>query len=135
VRANADKADLANAVMKMLTYNIGSLIVLNATIQKTDRVVITGGFTAFQLLKQRLANAVDFWSGGKINASFIKHASYAGAVGAFLHTLNLHERHMPSPQPSPNAKRASSTNSSSSSSVPDATSFDSQEGDEAFTST
>lgn len=39
-----------------------------------------------QISCRRLAFAIDYWSGGKMEALFLEHEGYFGALGAFLYS-------------------------------------------------
>jgi pantothenate kinase len=42
-----------------------------------------------KLSQQRLAFAIDYWSKSKMEALFLEHEGYFGALGAFLLTQNI----------------------------------------------
>ena len=77
--------DLARALLLMVTNNIGQVAYLNAELHKTDRIYFVGNFLRQNRLSQRrLAFAIDYWSKGKMEALFLEHEGYFGALGAFL---------------------------------------------------
>eukprot|EP00049_Salpingoeca_infusionum_P005116 m.88484 g.88484 ORF g.88484 m.88484 type:complete len:166 (+) comp12862_c0_seq1:140-637(+) len=86
-RKKVSKADLARAVLDMITNNVGSLARLLAKQHSVTHVVFVGSFlNSNQLSIARLAYAMDFWSGGKLQALFLKHEGYFGTFGALAWT-------------------------------------------------
>lgn len=80
--------DLARALLLMVTNNIGQVAYLNAQLHNTKRIFFVGNFLRDNALSQRrLAYAINYWSRGKMEALFLEHEGYFGALGAFL--LNL----------------------------------------------
>lgn len=79
------KEDLARALLLMVTNNIGQVAYLNARLCKTSRIYFVGNFLRGNKLSQRrLAYAIDYWSKGEMEALFLEHEGYFGALGAFL---------------------------------------------------
>eukprot|EP00977_Amphora_coffeiformis_P016193 scaffold4940_cov163-Amphora_coffeaeformis.AAC.8 len=77
--------DLARALLLMVTNNIGQVAYLNAELHKTERIYFVGNFLRQNRLSQRrLAFAIDYWSKGEMEALFLEHEGYFGALGAFL---------------------------------------------------
>ena len=77
--------DLARALLLMVTNNIGQVAYLNAQLHKTTRIYFVGNFLRANMLSQRrLSFAIDYWSKGKMEALFLEHEGYFGALGAFL---------------------------------------------------
>ena len=77
--------DLARALLFMVTNNIGQVAHLNAQLHKTKRIYFVGNFLRSNTLsQQRLSYAINFWSHGKMEALFLEHEGYFGALGAFL---------------------------------------------------
>merc|ERR1719296_582954 len=69
----------------MVTNNIGQVAHLNAKLYKTQRIFFVGTFLQHNVIsQQRLAYSIDYWSQGKMEAQFLKHEGYFGALGAFL---------------------------------------------------
>lgn len=93
-----EQEDLARALLLMITNNIGQVAYLNAQLHKTKRIYFVGNFLRHNVIsQQRLAFAIDFWSGGKNEALFLEHEGYFGALGAFLLSQGI---------PHPTAKKA-----------------------------
>ena len=77
--------DLARALLLMVTNNIGQVAYLNAKLHKTPRIYFIGNFLRENKLSQRrLAYAINYWSKGEMEALFLEHEGYFGALGAFL---------------------------------------------------
>jgi len=77
--------DLARALLLMVTNNIGQVAHLNAKLYKTSRIYFIGTFLQHNVIsQQRLAYSIDYWSQGKMEAQFLEHEGYFGALGAFL---------------------------------------------------
>ncbi|EJK69650.1 hypothetical protein THAOC_09068, partial [Thalassiosira oceanica] len=49
--------------------------------------------------QQRLAYSIDFWSGGKMEALFLEHEGYFGALGAFLLNQGIEHQQAASHEP------------------------------------
>ena len=77
--------DLARALLLMVTNNIGQVSYLNAQLHKTSRIYFVGNFLRGNKLSQRrLSYAINYWSKGEMEALFLEHEGYFGALGAFL---------------------------------------------------
>jgi type II pantothenate kinase len=77
--------DLARALLLMVTNNIGQVAYLNAQLHKTPRIYFVGNFLRQNKISQkRLSYAINYWSKGKMEALFLEHEGYFGALGAFL---------------------------------------------------
>jgi type II pantothenate kinase len=83
---NASKADLARAVLVMITNNIGALANLWAhQVLHVPQIIFVGNFLATNTLSMRtLAHATNYWSKGTTPALFLEHEGYFGAIGALL---------------------------------------------------
>mmetsp|Transcript_48791 Transcript_48791/g.118065 ORF Transcript_48791/g.118065 Transcript_48791/m.118065 type:complete len:703 (+) Transcript_48791:811-2919(+) len=85
--------DLARALLLMVTNNIGLVAYLNAKTVKTSRIYFVGSFLSQNMISQRrLSFAIDFWSKGEMEALFLEHEGYFGALGAFLLSQNIEEQ-------------------------------------------
>lgn len=83
--AGLKQEDLARALLLMVTNNIGQVAYLNAQLHKTPRIFFVGNFLRHNIIsQQRLAYAIKYWSSGKMEALFLQHEGYFGALGAFL---------------------------------------------------
>ena len=77
--------DLARALLLMITNNIGQVAYLNAKIFQTPRIYFVGNFLRHNNISQRrLSYAINYWSKGEMEALFLEHEGYFGAMGAFL---------------------------------------------------
>jgi type II pantothenate kinase len=84
--------DLARALLLMVTNNIGQVAYLNAKLHNTPRIYFVGNFLRQNNISQRrLAYAIDFWSKGEMEALFLEHEGYFGALGAFLLSQGISE--------------------------------------------
>ena len=78
-------ADVAMAVCRMISYNIGHLAYLNAKRFGLSRVFFGGFFIrGHPYTMATISYAIRFWSGGEMEAHFLRHEGFLGAVGAFL---------------------------------------------------
>ena len=87
--------DIARALLLMITNNIGQVAYLNAQLHKTSRIYFIGNFLRSNSISQkRLSYAIDYWSKGDMEALFLEHEGYFGALGAFLLSQNIpHDLH------------------------------------------
>lgn len=77
--------DVALALLRMVSYNIGQIAYLNARVHGLERIYFAGHFIRdHPHTIADLSFAVDFWSGGATQALFLRHDGYLGAIGAFL---------------------------------------------------
>lgn len=90
--AGLKQEDLARALLMMITNNIGQVAYLNAKLAKTKRIYFIGNFLRQNKISQRrLSYAIDYWSKGEMEALFLEHEGYFGALGAFLLSQNVNE--------------------------------------------
>jgi type II pantothenate kinase len=88
--ADLKEEDLARALLLMVTNNIGQVAFLNAKLYGTKRIYFVGNFLRQNKLSQRrLSYAIDYWSKGEMEALFLEHEGYFGALGAFLITQGI----------------------------------------------
>lgn len=82
--------DLARALLLMITINIGQVAYLSAQLHKTNRIYFIGNFLRNNSISQRrLSFAIHYWSKGEMEALFLEHEGYFGALGAFLLSQNV----------------------------------------------
>jgi type II pantothenate kinase len=82
--------DLARALLLMVTNNIGQVAYLNAKLHNTPRIYFVGNFLRSNMISQRrLSYAIHYWSKGEMEALFLEHEGYFGALGAFLMSQNI----------------------------------------------
>jgi hypothetical protein len=104
-RDGVREEDLALALLMMITNNIGQVAYLNAQLFQCNKIFFVGSFLRHNPIScRRLAFAIDFWSAGNMEALFLVHEGYFGALGTFLHSafgddvdkvLRENERHHP----------------------------------------
>jgi type II pantothenate kinase len=83
--AGLKQEDLARALLLMITNNIGQVAYLNAKIFQTPRIYFVGNFLRHNhISERRLSYAINYWSKGEMEALFLEHEGYFGALGAFL---------------------------------------------------
>lgn len=84
-RESLREEDLAIALLMMITNNIGQVAYLNAQLHKCSKIYFVGNFLRHNSISsRRLAFAIDFWSKGSMEALFLEHEGYFGALGTFL---------------------------------------------------
>lgn len=93
-RNKISDADVARALVMMITQNVSQIAFLNArAIPDCERVIFTGNFLRHNTIACRtLAYGMQRWSqlGGKpIQPLFLKHEGALGALGAFLENYKI----------------------------------------------
>jgi bifunctional damage-control phosphatase, subfamily II, fusion protein len=91
-RARARPADIALALCRLVSYNIAHLAFLNAKLHGVSRVFFGGFFIrGHAYTMDVISYAINFWSRGEMEAAFLRHEGFLGAMGAFLkgHPLQL----------------------------------------------
>lgn len=84
-RDGIKEEDFAIALLMMITNNIGQIAYLNAKLHGCTKIFFVGSFLRHNSIScRRLAFAIDFWSKGEMEALFLKHEGYFGALGTFL---------------------------------------------------
>lgn len=84
-RDGMKEEDLAIALLMMITNNIGQVSYLNAQLHGCSKIFFVGSFLRHNNIScRRLAFAIDFWSKGAMEALFLVHEGYFGALGTFL---------------------------------------------------
>lgn len=78
-------ADVALALMRMISYNIGHLAYLNAIHFGIKNIFFGGYFIrANPYSMETISFAISFWSKDNMLAFFQRHEGFLGAIGAFL---------------------------------------------------
>ncbi|KJH51659.1 putative pantothenate kinase [Dictyocaulus viviparus] len=81
------EADIAKSLLLMISNNIGQMAMLYGTQFSMKRIYFGGFFIRKHPITMRtLSYAINYWSKGSMEALFMKHEGYLGAVGAFLDT-------------------------------------------------
>ncbi|GAB6026236.1 Pantothenate kinase 4 [Chamberlinius hualienensis] len=77
--------DIARSLLFTVSNDIGQISCLYAMMHQLDRIYFGGYFLrGHPLSMYTLSYAVQFWSQGKVQALFLRHEGYLGAIGAFL---------------------------------------------------
>lgn len=78
---SAKDEDIAIALLMMITNNIGQVSYLNAKLHGCSKIFFVGNFLRTNSIScKRLAFAIDFWSKGSMEALFLEHEGYFGAL-------------------------------------------------------
>ncbi|XP_042557851.1 4'-phosphopantetheine phosphatase [Dipodomys spectabilis] len=79
------KEDMAKSLLHMISNDIGQLACLYATLHGVDRVYFGGFFIRGHPATMRtITYSINFFSKGEVQALFLRHEGYLGAIGAFL---------------------------------------------------
>ncbi|TVU12146.1 hypothetical protein EJB05_45775 [Eragrostis curvula] len=77
--------DLASTLLSAFTYNIAQIAFLVASLMGLHRVVFSGSFICgHKISMENISSAIDAWSQRQIQAVFLRHEGYLGAICAFL---------------------------------------------------
>eukprot|EP00123_Amoebidium_parasiticum_P016109 comp23291_c3_seq1/m.38208 comp23291_c3_seq1/g.38208 ORF comp23291_c3_seq1/g.38208 comp23291_c3_seq1/m.38208 type:complete len:827 (-) comp23291_c3_seq1:535-3015(-) len=77
--------DVAKSLLHMISNNIGQIAYLQAQLHGLKRIYFGGYFIRnHQYTMHTISYAINFWSKGAMNALFLRHEGYLGAVGAFV---------------------------------------------------
>jgi len=77
--------DLALSLLRMISYNIAHIAVLNAMRLGLKRIFFGGFFIrGHPYTMDTISFAINFWSKGEMSALFLRHEGFLGALGAFL---------------------------------------------------
>ncbi|EEE65295.1 hypothetical protein OsJ_20527 [Oryza sativa Japonica Group] len=77
--------DLASTLLSAFTYNIAQISFLVASILHLRRVFFGGSYIrGHKSTMQNISYAIDFWSQSKMQAVFLQHEGYLGALGALM---------------------------------------------------
>lgn len=83
----ASEQDIAKSLLLMISNNIGQMAMLYGMRFSMKRIYFGGFFIRKHPITMRtLSYAINYWSKGNMEALFMKHEGYLGAVGAFLDT-------------------------------------------------
>ncbi|RIA98345.1 fumble-domain-containing protein, partial [Glomus cerebriforme] len=82
---NFKSEDISKSLLYMVSNNIGQIAYLNAQAHGLKRIYFGGCFIrGHPITMNTLSYAINYWSQGTMNALFLRHEGYLGAVGAFL---------------------------------------------------
>ncbi|PAV66778.1 hypothetical protein WR25_10503 [Diploscapter pachys] len=77
--------DIAKSLLLMISNSIGQMAMLYGNRYQMKRIYFGGFFIRRNPITMRtLTYAINFWSQGAMDALFMKHEGYLGAVGAFM---------------------------------------------------
>eukprot|EP00668_Euglena_longa_P005935 GGOE01007007.1.p1 GENE.GGOE01007007.1~~GGOE01007007.1.p1 ORF type:complete len:538 (-),score=148.14 GGOE01007007.1:1461-3074(-) len=77
--------DIVKSLFYMISNNIGQIAFLNAKLHQCNRIFFCGGFVQDNpYVWTRLTYAIQFWSKAEMQALFLTHDGYLGALGALL---------------------------------------------------
>ncbi|XP_065178051.1 4'-phosphopantetheine phosphatase-like isoform X1 [Sycon ciliatum] len=94
-RSNQDKAredrpkyrqeDITKSLLHFISNDIGQIAYLNARLHNLERIYFAGYFIrGHPLTMHTISFSINYWSKGDIQALFLRHEGYLGAIGAFL---------------------------------------------------
>ncbi|XP_028920993.1 4'-phosphopantetheine phosphatase [Ornithorhynchus anatinus] len=79
------KEDISKSLLHMISNDIGQLACLYAKLHHLDRVYFGGFFIRGHPVTMRtITFSINFFSKGEVQALFLRHEGYLGAIGAFL---------------------------------------------------
>jgi pantothenate kinase len=85
-RKELRQEDIASSLLYLLSNNIGQIAYLNAQAHGIYRIYFSGFFIRNHAITMNtISYAINYWSKGTMEALFLKHEGYLGAIGAFLH--------------------------------------------------
>lgn len=77
--------DLATTLLSAFTYNIAQVSFLVASLLGLKRVYFGGSYIRGHVsTMDNISYAIDYWSKGQMQAVFLRHEGFLGALGAFL---------------------------------------------------
>ncbi|KAJ1928581.1 hypothetical protein IWQ60_001914 [Tieghemiomyces parasiticus] len=83
--ANFNDSDISRSLLYMVSNNIGQIAYLNARIHGISRIYFGGSFIqGHPDTMHTLSYAIRFWSKATMEALFLRHEGYLGAMGAYL---------------------------------------------------
>ncbi|XP_022246842.1 pantothenate kinase 4-like isoform X1 [Limulus polyphemus] len=84
-RGHFEDGDIARSLLFMISNDIGQIACLYAMMHGLTRVYFGGYFLrGLPLSMHTISFAINYWSKGKVQALFLRHEGYLGAIGAFL---------------------------------------------------
>ena len=84
-RETHNEADIAKSLLLMISNGIGQIAYLNANKYNCSRVIFGGFFIrGKKTTMNTISYAINFWSKGTVQALFLRHEGYLGAVGAYM---------------------------------------------------
>lgn len=78
--------DISRSLLYLVSNNIGQIAYLNAQAHGISKIYFSGFYiSGHPITMNTLSYAVSYWSKGQMQANFLRHEGYLGALGAFLH--------------------------------------------------
>ncbi|XP_067145341.1 4'-phosphopantetheine phosphatase [Centruroides vittatus] len=82
---NFCESDIARSLLFMISNDLGQIACLYAMMHGLTRVYFGGYFLrGHPMSMHAISYAINYWSKGKVQALFLRHEGYLGAIGAFL---------------------------------------------------
>lgn len=77
--------DLATTLLSAFTYNIAQVSFLVASLLKLKQVYFGGSYIrGHASTMDNISHAINYWSKGQMQAVFLRHEGFLGALGAFM---------------------------------------------------
>ncbi|XXG63107.1 hypothetical protein AAC387_Pa05g1368 [Persea americana] len=77
--------DLSLSLLRMISYNISQISHSTARDYGIKRIVFGGFFICgHAYTMDMISDAIDYWSKGQVQAMFLRHEGFLGALGAFM---------------------------------------------------
>ncbi|XP_064615382.1 4'-phosphopantetheine phosphatase-like [Liolophura sinensis] len=82
---NSKEADCAKSLLLSISNDIGQISCLHAKLHNLKKIYFGGFFIrGHPMTMHTITYAINYWSKGDIQALFLRHEGYLGAIGAFL---------------------------------------------------
>ncbi|KAH9490703.1 Pantothenate kinase 4 [Bulinus truncatus] len=82
---NFKKEDVARSLLLCISNDIGQIAYLQAKLHNVKKIYFGGFFIrGHPFTMHTITFAINFWSKGEIQALYLRHEGYLGAIGAFL---------------------------------------------------
>jgi len=82
---NFSEADIARSLLYIISNDIGQIASLYALLHKVKRIYFGGFFLRHRPVSlHTISYSINYWSKGQVQANFLRHEGYLGAIGAFL---------------------------------------------------
>ena len=79
------EADIARSLLYIISNDIGQIACLYALLHKVKRIYFGGFFLRHRPVSlHTISYSINYWSKGEVQATFLRHEGYLGAIGAFL---------------------------------------------------
>ncbi|XP_063235013.1 4'-phosphopantetheine phosphatase isoform X2 [Bacillus rossius redtenbacheri] len=83
--AQFSEADIARSLLFTISNDVGQIACLYAMMHKLNKVYFGGYFLRNHPLSMHTVTfSIKYWSRGQVQALFLRHEGYLGAIGAFL---------------------------------------------------